>query len=140
MVVTLSIYNRILLRRVFSGEAVISGPEPEWFAETVDWVKLPERQPRRRTVERTMRGLIESLNQHIGALDEATLMRVPARPDEVPEFLTLSVMVQSHLAWYLDVEWFPRVFTFEPPDWVKNRGNKGAVPALQGPSGSSESD
>jgi hypothetical protein len=124
MVVTLSIYNRILLRRVFSGEIGLGGPEPVWFADTVEWLKLPKRQPHRRTAERTMRRLIESLNQQIGALDEATLMVVPIRAEEIPEFLTLSIRVQSHLAWYLDVEWFPRMFTFKPPEWVKDLGNE----------------
>jgi hypothetical protein len=57
MVVTLSIYHRILLRRLFSGEALIGGPEPAWFAETLQWVKLPKRQPPRRIAESTMRQL-----------------------------------------------------------------------------------
>lgn len=114
MVVTLNIHNRFLLRRVFRGDAVLGGPEPSWFADAVAWVRLPDRQPRARIVERKLRMLLENLNQQIGCLDDETLMQVPPQPEEIPEFLTLSIMVQSHLAWYLDVYWFPRTFKTKP--------------------------
>ena|ERR1700719_2453391 len=127
MVVTLSIFNEVLLRRLLGGKAAVVGGRPPWLAETLDWVNLPKRQPRASFAERKMRELLESLNQCIGYLDDEAFMRIPSQSVEIPEFLTLSIMVQSHLAWYLDVAWFPRMFSFKPPSWVRDLGKQNRV-------------
>ena len=109
----LTMYNERLLRRLVESSIGMTRPDPVWFEETVKWADLPKRQPSRRATERRLREVFERLRLAIVPLDESTLRQLPPQSERVLEFLTLSMMVQSHLAWYLGVEWFQRAFPDE---------------------------
>jgi len=118
----LAMYNETLLKRVVDGEAIVGLPNPAWFKEMTRRAELPGRQPPHRVVERKLRGEFENLRLMLVPLDEKALRQVPSRPEEILEFLTLSIAVQSHLAWFLEIGWFQRAFPRKPPPWVKNLG------------------
>src|ERR1700739_281452 len=99
----LAMYNESLLKRVITGEAIGGGRELAWFGEMTEWTDLRKRQSSRRVVERKLREAFESLRLTIVPLDDETLGRVPVRSEEILEFLTLSVAVQSQLTWFLEV-------------------------------------
>lgn len=118
----LAMYNESLLKRVVDGEAIVGNPDPARFKEITRWADLPDRQPPRRVVERRLRAEFESLRLTLLPLSTEALAQVPTRPEEILEFLTLSMTVQSHLAWFLDVGWFQRAFPEKPPPWVRKLG------------------
>ena len=107
---SLAMFNEALLRRLLSsGQALPAVQGPPWASEVFEWARLPDRQPRRRVVEQRLDGLLDRVNRRIGYLDEETMMSVPDDPGELTEFLSLSIVVQHHLSWYLDTACLPRM-------------------------------
>lgn len=112
---SLTMLQQELLARITRGEAQLGvGPPPKWTTLLSSWVTDEHARITARRATAKLFALFDSLNSRLCCLDDTELANLPPDARDVPEFLALASSAIDHLAWFLQLDLYPRLFPEEP--------------------------